>query len=729
MRLYGRIEKVEPQDDGTVRVHGIASTEDVDDQGDIVAADAMRDALPDYMRFPTIREMHQLSAAGTTIQADVGDDKITRIVTHIVDPVAVTKVKNQVYRGFSIGGTVTQRSGKTITGLKLTEISLVDRPANTEAVFELWKAAQMPEPFNPPIQIWSCGVADHRHIGKADAVKCLEAQSEQDLTEPLTENEATRLQAALDQKSDKTEAETHEIAMKGVPTGDAVSQMAAEIAAELVRIEKDEPVVTDQPALVTDLPATVADPAPETQKASPNKRVTKSLYEVGRIAAIIGELHWIQEDLEWEAAYEEDGSEAPNRLKATIADLCDQLNALVAEETAEILAGDEMGEVMPMDAEYIGGAEVARAAAIAGLKKAAARGVKGAEKMAEILKGNRHSAENQAKLDLAAHCVGKAMEDGSPTEAEKVDLGETHKALLDAGATSHQSTSGVDSATTAAGGDDHATQHTKASDPASIMLDVMLKAAGSTHGFHLAVAHKAMQDASGGQTCKAWMDGKAFPIGDLAKASELPEIIEAAKLAKMSAGDMAHLHKAHFHLTRCAGSMKCDAAKAMTNMGDGDGDDPKLKAATAETQKADEPNDLVKAIAAILAKAMPKPEEKPVEKVMTDPAAEALAKALAPFGDRLEVIAKQVDAIAKQPLPSLTAANTVVPPHLVAIDKGMDATPLDGNQPKMSPEAIAAAWAGMSKEEQTLLMIKGSLASPRDPLRPGGVNGAINASA
>ena len=44
MRLYGAIHKVEPQDDGTVRVHGIATTEAVDDQGEIVRAAAMRTA-------------------------------------------------------------------------------------------------------------------------------------------------------------------------------------------------------------------------------------------------------------------------------------------------------------------------------------------------------------------------------------------------------------------------------------------------------------------------------------------------------------------------------------------------------------------------------------------------------------------------------------------------------------------------------------------------------------
>jgi hypothetical protein len=200
MRLYGAIQKVEPQEDGTVRVHGIATSEAVDEQGEIVRADAIRAAIPDYMRFPALREMHQLSAAGTTLEAEVCEDGTTRIVAHVVDPVAVSKVKNQVYRGFSIGGRVTQREPgppRTITGLVLNEISLVDRPANPEAVFDCWKAAAPPavapghtepcviedkkavsehipsaqQPFNAPIQIWACTVPGHRHLAKADALK------------------------------------------------------------------------------------------------------------------------------------------------------------------------------------------------------------------------------------------------------------------------------------------------------------------------------------------------------------------------------------------------------------------------------------------------------------------------------------------------------------------------------------------------------------------------------
>src|SRR5258706_10236730 len=131
MRLYGAIEKVEPQDDGTVCVHGIATSEAVDDQGEIVRADAIRAAIPEYMRFPALREMHQLSAAGTTLEAEVCEDGTTRIVAHVVDPVAVAKVKNQVYRGFSIGGGVTHRAAgnpHTVTRLVFNESSFAGRP-------------------------------------------------------------------------------------------------------------------------------------------------------------------------------------------------------------------------------------------------------------------------------------------------------------------------------------------------------------------------------------------------------------------------------------------------------------------------------------------------------------------------------------------------------------------------------------------------------------------------
>ncbi len=142
-KLYAEIAKMEAQDDGTVKVWGYASSEAVDSDGEVVAAEAMKAAIPDYMKFGAVREMHGSNAAGTAIEINVEDDGRTFFGAHIVDPVAVTKVKTGVYKGFSIGGSVTARdelNKSQITGLKLTEISLVDRPANPDAVLTCFKA-------------------------------------------------------------------------------------------------------------------------------------------------------------------------------------------------------------------------------------------------------------------------------------------------------------------------------------------------------------------------------------------------------------------------------------------------------------------------------------------------------------------------------------------------------------------------------------------------------------
>ena len=142
-KLYAEIAKMEAQDDGTVNVWGYASSEAVDSDGEVIAAEAMKAAIPDYMKFGAVREMHGSNAAGTAIEINVKDDGRTFFGAHIVDPVAVTKVKTGVYKGFSIGGSVTARdelNKSQITGLKLTEISLVDRPANPDAVFTCFKA-------------------------------------------------------------------------------------------------------------------------------------------------------------------------------------------------------------------------------------------------------------------------------------------------------------------------------------------------------------------------------------------------------------------------------------------------------------------------------------------------------------------------------------------------------------------------------------------------------------
>lgn len=142
-KLFGAIQKIQDQDDGTIIVEGVASTEDEDSDKEIVKADAMRSAIPDYMKFGAVREMHQPLAAGTALEINVDDNNITTLKAHIVDSEAIKKVKTGVYKGFSIGGSVTKRDDlnkSIVTGIQLVEISLVDRPANPSAVITCYKA-------------------------------------------------------------------------------------------------------------------------------------------------------------------------------------------------------------------------------------------------------------------------------------------------------------------------------------------------------------------------------------------------------------------------------------------------------------------------------------------------------------------------------------------------------------------------------------------------------------
>lgn len=180
--MFASIEKI---DEEKRQVFGYASTEIKDRQGETVTKAAIEKALPAYMLWKNVREMHQPSAVGKAIEAEM-HDKGLWFGAQVVDDRAWDKVKKGVYTGFSIGGKVTSRDDldkSIITGLDLSEISLVDRPACPEAVFMLVKRAADGMKLEP-VQKWDCGCPDHQHIAKAEASQCM-AESQ----EALTKNE------------------------------------------------------------------------------------------------------------------------------------------------------------------------------------------------------------------------------------------------------------------------------------------------------------------------------------------------------------------------------------------------------------------------------------------------------------------------------------------------------------------------------------------------------------
>ena len=131
-------------------VYGRATDETPDLQGDIVDYDATKKAVADYQQWGNLREMHGENAAGVAKALTLNDyARALDVCYKVVDDGAWAKVREGVYKGFSIGGGVMKGgaklekvAGKTlrrITDYVLTEISLVDRPANPSAVFSLVK--------------------------------------------------------------------------------------------------------------------------------------------------------------------------------------------------------------------------------------------------------------------------------------------------------------------------------------------------------------------------------------------------------------------------------------------------------------------------------------------------------------------------------------------------------------------------------------------------------------
>jgi hypothetical protein len=771
MRLYGAIQKVEPQDDGTVRVHGIASSEVTDDQGEIIRAEAMRAAVPDYMRFPALREMHQLSAAGTTLEAEVGDDGATRIVAHVVDPVAVAKVRNQVYRGFSIGGRVTQREAgnpKVITGLVLDEISLVDRPANPEAIFDCWKAATETrtlcdeadsslaaaissavarEPFNPPIQIWACGVPDHHHRAKGDAVKCLETRALEAPDFSLKQTAPAFFAAPPEPKPEagspggtkaaidaaKTAIETAEGALaKFAPGGEQGADGHGNVSATRSSLgsrkelnyadhgyqsdgKRRYPIDTERhiraawsyinrpgntgrytAEQVKQIKANIiaawkekidieGPPSAKNDEKASYPALTKAFWDVGRMAQIILELDWLRELIEVEAVMDGDDSSQPARVQALITELCDFLNELVAEEADEILDDTQLEagscslgapELLAMAAGGRGAVQVAAPLKIGNSKM---------QKLAAGLLGKaKHSQGDQALADMAHYACDRCIKIGDLSAEEEQHMDRARDHLRKAGAVPLDGSS-LD----VAGGFGNVASQMRPplldfdpGDNATVdtskrlgSIAAMRSKRGRAHQNLMDLAHECVSKLTDAMACS-----------DLSPSSELRSTPEGSanpegvkKIgARHSAEMMSHLRAAHAELV-VAGA-ECGAA---------DIGEEELEGTEFESVKALPTRDLAKVLAGERA-----------EKT-------ALVKALSDMVPLLDRLSRRVDDIARTPLPPLTIAR-----GSVSVSKQQDGgtgTAVDGS---LSPEAIASALAKMSKEEQTLTLIKASYANP-----------------
>jgi hypothetical protein len=291
---------------------------------------------------------------------------------------------------------------------------------------------------------------------------------------------------------------------------------------------------------------------------------------------------------------------------------------------------------------------------------------------AAVLAKIKHSQGDQTLLDIAYHAVDKCMGMNGLLLAERSHLAKARDALKAAGAASSEEAT-VDTAHNPEvpspmvrpparefRPDENSTvdtsrrPHAAVSDGVIEMIAAVLGKRGSGHQALMDVAHDCIGRLTDGASCAVVKVG-----------------------ARHSQETLGALAEAHDHLV--AAGAKCDAAGF-----------------TAETEWEGTEFDRGKVSAGDLAKML---VGERAEKA-------ALIATLTDIVPRLDQLSKRVEDIARTPLPPLAISKSAT-----AISKQQDAGGLGG----LSPEDFAAAFSCMSKEDQTLTLIKASYANPINP--------------
>lgn len=145
----GDIEK-SYDEDGSLIVVGKATGPDLDLDEQVCDPSWLREAMPAWMKFGNLREMHQPVAAGVGLElSSEGDD--WHLKSKVVDPMTAAKIEAGALRGYSIGikGAKVVKDanapGGRIVGGTVVEVSYVDRPCNPTAVTAIAKGVGLTE--------------------------------------------------------------------------------------------------------------------------------------------------------------------------------------------------------------------------------------------------------------------------------------------------------------------------------------------------------------------------------------------------------------------------------------------------------------------------------------------------------------------------------------------------------------------------------------------------------
>ena len=148
--------KAQPDDDGTIKIQGYASTNDTDRAGDVIEKDAwLQGGLDNFKNNPILLFNHDYnSPIGKATGLEVTDRglKIDGIISKSAGKIA-DMVKEGILGAFSVGFRVKdadyieETDGLRIKDAELFEVSVVSVPANQSAVFSVAKSFDTDEEY------------------------------------------------------------------------------------------------------------------------------------------------------------------------------------------------------------------------------------------------------------------------------------------------------------------------------------------------------------------------------------------------------------------------------------------------------------------------------------------------------------------------------------------------------------------------------------------------------
>ncbi len=265
-------------------VYGLASDETIDVEGEVIDYQATKEAVAEWLEWSNIREMHGPTAVGVATEVMLDDaSQSLYIGVKVVDDQAWQKVKEGVYKGFSIGGKALKKIQEIINGRTvrrvvkyiLTEISLVDRPANPSARFSLVKREG--------------GVMPDKDVAAEEVTK-VDGEGERQAEECPTETTKAEGEAgAAEEQAQETPAEEQQEEQPAM-TAETVKSLVIDMLKELGLVKEQ----IAQAADVADLRKSLDGFAPVAEVATVNESLTKVSSDVSKVSGdltkVVGDL-------------------------------------------------------------------------------------------------------------------------------------------------------------------------------------------------------------------------------------------------------------------------------------------------------------------------------------------------------------------------------------------------------------------------------------------------------